>query len=316
MKQSILFFTPYFQERIWGGQKLKEVFHYDTPYEKTAECWAISGHQNGESIINNGALKGKSLRTLWEDERSYFGNITGDSFPLLIKILDAHDDLSVQVHPGDEYANRKENGERGKTECWYIIDCDEGAELVIGHNATSKADFNKYIENGEWDKVLRRVPIAPGDFFYIPSGSVHAICKGVLILETQQSSDVTYRLYDYDRTDDSGQKRELHLERALDVINYPHEDVVMPKRLENREGLTETRLVSNEFFTVCEWVVTGKCMENQNHSFLLASVLRGKGTITVAGEQYDLEKGQHFMLPSHVTDFSLDGDCQLIISHM
>lgn len=136
-------------------------------------------------------------------------------------MLDAAQDLSVQVHPNDEYANAHENGELGKTECWYIIDCQKDAEIIYGHHAKSKEELKAMIQLEKWDRLLRRVKVKPGDFFYVPSGTVHAIGKGILILETQQNSDTTYRLYDYDRKDAEGNLRELHLEKSIEVIDVP-----------------------------------------------------------------------------------------------
>src|SRR5699024_9302212 len=168
---------------------------------------------------------GKTLIELWDNHRALFGNTAGDVFPLLTKILDANADLSVQVHPDDAYAKDHENGELGKTECWYIIDCKAGAEIIYGHHATTKEEFTNLMEQGKWDTLLRRIPIEPGDFFYLPSGTIHALCEGTLVLETQQNSDTTYRVYDYDRKDQKGNKRDLHLEKALDVSTIPHQEM-------------------------------------------------------------------------------------------
>ena len=205
---------------------------------------------NGPSIIENGPYAGKNLIELWNEERHLFGNLEGKVFPLLTKILDANADLSVQVHPNDEYASIYENGELGKTECWYIIDCKEGAEMIYGHTAQSKEEFASMIEKGEWNRLLRRVAIKPGDFFYVPSGTVHALCEGTLVLETQQSSDTTYRVYDYDRKDQYGQKRELHIEKSIDVSMVPHQDAevqIIKTQLPNAELTT---YIKEEFFSV------------------------------------------------------------------
>ncbi len=215
-----LFFEPVLQERIWGGEKLSS-FGYELSSDHTGECWAFSAHPNGPSIVKNGTYQGLSLADLWKEHRELFGNLEGETFPLLTKILDANDDLSVQVHPDDHYAKEHENGELGKTECWYIIDCEEDAELIFGHNAKSKEELDKMIDEGKWEDLLRVVKIKKGDFFYVPSGTVHALCKGTLVLETQQNSDTTYRLYDYHRKDAAGKERELHLGKSKDVIQVP-----------------------------------------------------------------------------------------------
>ncbi len=194
MSREPIFLQPVFKERIWGGRALAETFGYEIPYDKTGECWAISAHPHGQSVVRDGVYAGFTLGQLWEQHRELFGNVSGDRFPLLTKILDANADLSVQVHPDDAYARVHERGELGKTECWYIIDCEEGAELIYGHHAQSKEEFRAWVEQGAWDQLLRRVKIHPGDFFFVPSGTIHALGAGTLVLETQQSSDTTYRL--------------------------------------------------------------------------------------------------------------------------
>ncbi len=272
-----LFLQPVFQERIWGGTVLKEAFGYEIPSDHTGECWAISAHPNGPSVVKNGAFAGKTLIELWEEQPELFGHYDTKVFPLLTKILDANTDLSVQVHPNDEYANDHENGELGKTECWYIIDCREGAELIYGHTAKTKAELIHMIENNEWGKLLRKVRIKPGDFFYVPSGTIHALGEGTVVLETQQSSDTTYRVYDYDRVDESGNKRELHLEKSIEVTSIPHQDAAHSNETEIVPGASITKFVDAEYFTVYRWAIDGKANFEQNEPFLLASVIEGEG---------------------------------------
>ncbi len=310
-----LFLKPVFQERIWGGTELKTKFGYEIPSEHTGECWAISGHMNGPSIIENGPFAGKTLIDLWNEERQLFGDMEGNVFPLLTKILDANADLSVQVHPNDEYANLHENGELGKTECWYIIDCKECAEMIYGHTAQSKEEFSSMIEKGEWNHLLRRVSIKPGDFFYVPSGTVHALCEGTLVLETQQSSDTTYRVYDYDRKDQNGQTRELHIEKSIDVSMVPHQDakVQITKTIVPNAELTT--FVETEFFSVYKWDISGLSSFNQDQPFMLFSVINGEGTLKTTEGTYPLEKGAHFILPSGIGDFEFEGNLSLIVSH-
>lgn len=314
MKQP-LFFKPVFQERIWGGTALKESFGYKIPSDHTGECWAISGHPNGPSIVDNGRYKGKSLIELWDNHRELFGNYEGKVFPLLTKILDSNADLSVQVHPDDTYAAKYENGELGKTECWYVIDCEEDAEVIYGHHAQTKEEFESLVENGEWDKLLNRISIKPGDFFYLPSGMIHALCKGALILETQQNSDTTYRVYDYDRRDQDGNKRELHLEKSLDVTTIPHaaEEVTIKKA--HQEGADITTFLEAEYFSVHKWDIDGKPTFSVNQPFTLFSVLHGSGNLTTDGETYKLTKGDHFIMPSDSDTLYFDGTLELIVSH-
>lgn len=310
-----LFLEPVFKERIWGGTALRDRFGYRIPSDHTGECWAISGHPNGPSTVKNGEFAGKTLMELWEERRDVFGGMSGKGFPLLTKILDANADLSVQVHPDDAYANEHENGELGKTECWYIIDCKKGAQLVYGHHAKTKEEFVRLVEEGKWDSLLRKVPIHPGDFFYVPSGTIHALCEGTLVLETQQSSDTTYRVYDYDRTDAAGNKRELHLQKAIDVTMIPHRDAAVRPRTEEKPGVTITTFAKEAFFSVYKWDVEGTALFTQNEPFELASVLDGEGAMKAGGKTYPLEKGMHFLLPSGFGHFELEGRLTLIVSH-
>lgn len=310
-----LFLQPVFKERIWGGAALKDQFHYDIPSDRTGECWGISGHPNGESIVKNGTFAGKSLGDLWNTNRELFGNMEGKVFPLLVKILDANADLSVQVHPDDTYAEKYENGELGKTECWYVIDCKEGAEVVYGHTAQTKEELQKLIEEGQWDTLLRRVPIKPGDFLFVPSGTIHALCEGSLILETQQSSDTTYRVYDYDRVDQNGNKRELHIEKSLEVTTVPHQDPQLEITVEKRQDAEITTFIRGDYFSVYKWDIAGNFDAKQEEAFMLFSMLEGEGELVVNGQSYPVAKGEHFILPATVNDFSLAGNLQLIVSH-
>ncbi|KML32021.1 mannose-6-phosphate isomerase, class I [Rossellomorea marisflavi] len=311
-----LFLTPVFQERIWGGTALRDQFGYDIPSDKTGECWAISGHPNGQSTVRSGEFAGKTVGELWDQHPELFGNYDSPVFPLLTKILDANADLSVQVHPDDSYANINENGELGKTECWYIIDCDEGADMIFGHNALSKEEFTSMIEKGEWSDLLRRVKIKPGDFFYVLSGTIHALCTGTLVLETQQSSDTTYRVYDYDRTDADGNTRELHIDKSIDVTTIPHTAESVDPKVDSRDGVTITTFVEAEYFTVHKWEVSGHASFIQDKPFQLASVLSGAGTLRVQGEDHVLEKGMHLIIPADVETFEVEGQVELIVSHV
>jgi mannose-6-phosphate isomerase len=310
-----LFLKPVFKERIWGGTALHTEFGYELPNDKTGECWAISAHPNGPSVVENGPYAGMSLDVLWREQPELFGNPEEEVFPLLTKILDANMDLSVQVHPEDSYANVNENGELGKTECWYILDCEEDADMIFGHNARTKEELVGQIQEGNWNELLRRVKIKPGDFFFVPSGTIHALCEGTLVLETQQSSDTTYRVYDYDRRDAEGNLRELHLEKAIDVTTVPHTVAGVTPKVEKRENVIITTFVESEFFTVYKWDVTGKETFQFTEKYLLLSVINGEGVITHNGERYPLNKGMHAVLPVGFGEFQLEGNIELIISH-
>ncbi|MBB6282993.1 mannose-6-phosphate isomerase, class I [Geobacillus subterraneus] len=314
MHQEPIFLTPVFQERIWGGTKLAERFSYDIPSSQTGECWAVSAHPHGQTVVARGPFQGMTLGQLWEERRDLFGHFPSDRFPLLTKILDANADLSVQVHPDDEYAKMHEGGELGKTECWYIIDCKPGAQLIYGHHAETKEELRAMMEAGEWDRLLRKVPIHPGDFFYVPSGTIHALCEGTLVLETQQSSDTTYRVYDYDRVDSQGRKRELHLEKAIDVTTVPHRDTDVHPHVADMPGATVTTFVEGDYFGVQKWDVRGEAEWEQTKPFLIVSVLQGEGELACGGRTYPIRQGDHFILPHQLGRFAVRGALEAIAS--
>lgn len=302
--------TPVFHDKIWGGRKLETVFGYDIPEGAIGECWAISAHPNGDCAIAGGAYAGQTLSWLWDNHRELFGDCEGGEFPLLVKILDAKDDLSIQVHPNDAYAAEHENGSLGKTECWYVLDCDEGATIIVGQRAHDRAEAAQMIEEGRWGDMLNELPIHKGDFFQIDSGTVHAIKTGTLILETQQSSDVTYRLYDYDRSGNDGKPRPLHIEQSLDCIDFnvtaPTSGTVTAPEV---DGVTE--LVRNGIYTVDRVRVNGTRALERDWPFACVSVLDGEGT--VCGEAVHM--GSHLLVPSSVATLELEGTMELIVSH-
>ena len=309
-----LFLQSVMQEKIWGGTKLRDEFGYEIPSDKVGEYWAISAHPNGVSSIKNGRYAGQKLDRLYAEHRELFGNRPEPVFPLLTKILDANDWLSVQVHPDDAYGLKHE-GELGKTECWYVIAADDDAEIIYGHHAKTKEELREQIEAKNWDQLLTKVKVKVGDFFYVPSGTMHAIGSGILILETQQSSDTTYRVYDFDRKDDAGNLRELHLEKSIDVLNIGEPANSRPVNLQV-DNLSSTLLVANDFFAVYKWVLTGQADFTKTVDYTLNSVLNGQGQLTVDGQTYPIRKGDHFILPSDVASWKLEGqELEMIVSH-
>lgn len=310
-----LMIQPVFKERIWGGRHLKE-FGYEIPNDKTGECWGISAHEHGPNMIVNGEHEGKTLKDLWEENTGLFGVQTTDKFPLLTKILDANDELSVQVHPDDAYAQVHENGELGKTECWYIIDCDEDAEIIYGHNAKDKAELENMIHEGKWNQLFNSIKVKPGDFFYVPSGTVHAIGKGIRILETQQNSDTTYRIYDYDRTDKDGHKRELHIEQSIDVISFNKDNSGTEAEVTEVQGTIIRTYVSNSFFTVKQLLIEDHYEYTKHQDYTLMSVLSGEGTLTADGQVYTIKKGDHFILTTEDKKIKLQGKLDIIESYV
>ncbi len=311
-----IFFEPIFKERIWGGTALKEVFGYDIPFDNIGECWGISAHANGMTTVKYGRYKGKTLEELWKKNKDLFGGINGQIFPLMVKILDANQDLSVQVHPDDDCAQIKGTGKLGKTECWYIINCKKNSEIVYGHNATTREEFIRLVEEKKYNELFRRVKIKPGDFFYIPSGTVHALCKGGLVLEIQQNSDITYRIYDYDREEADGKKRELHIKDAIEVIKIPHLDIDYNMLVEEKKNIIVTTFIKTPFFHVHKWDVREKATILNESPFSLVSVIEGRGKIVHKNITYTIKKGDHFLLPAGFRHFTIIGKCELIVSHV
>lgn len=310
-----LFLKPVFQEKIWGGTKLKSVFDYPLESDHIGECWAISAHPHGVCTVENGEYKGLLLDELWKKNPEIFGNPSVDVFPLLTKILDAADDLSVQVHPDDSYG-KEHAGELGKTECWYIISAEPGAEIIYGHHAKTKEELAQMIESGDWEHLLRRIPVQAGEFYHVPSGTIHAIGKGIMILETQQSSDTTYRVYDYDRKDDAGNPRELHIQDSLDVTTVPHIDPVLNIKQVNNGESNVTTFIESDYFNVFEWNVSGVLPIKTTGKYTLVSVLDGFGYLYLNDDEtkFEVSKGQHFILPNEVTKVCFEGDAKMIAS--
>lgn len=305
----ILKMKPVFQERLWGGKKLASRFNYSLPSNQIGECWGMSAHPNGESIVAEGVFEGKTLSDLWENERHLFGDYADATFPLLIKVLDAADDLSVQVHPNDFQAQELEGVPYGKTECWYVVEAEEGAELIIGHTAKSKRELSDHIENGKWDQLLSRQPVTKGDFIFVPSGTVHAIGKGIMILETQQSSDTTYRLYDFDRTDSMGETRELHLDKAITVTTIPQEPVIPEMTAQKVNKGYIKRLVKVSEFNVYHVQAKSGFELQAINRFRALTILTGKGRIG----QLEVNSGDHLMLTMG-TSYQVEGELEWIMS--
>ena len=309
---SIVFLEPIFKEMIWGGNKLAQKFEYKIPSESTGECWAIAAHTNGDSKVITKNFENYTLGKLWEEHRELFGNLEGDVFPLLIKILDAKADLSIQVHPDDDYATKYENGSLGKTECWYVLDCDENATIIIGHNSKSKEELASMVNENKWCDLLREVKIKKGDFFQIEPGCIHAIKGGTMIFETQQNSDITYRLYDYDRLSADGKPRELHTKKALDVITVPFNNYSVERNVRIFEGYTREMLVKCDFYSVEKLNITSHAEILQDYNFMNVSVVGGSGTV----DGIDIKKGTHFILPYNYGTAEFKGNMELLISYI
>lgn len=312
--ESIIELVPVFKEKIWGGRKLETEFGYEIPAGPVGECWAISAHPAGDDEIASGEYAGKTLSWLWDEHRELFGNCEGDRFPLLVKIIDAKDDLSIQVHPDNDYAAEHEDGSLGKKECWYVLSAEPGQTIVVGQRAHSREEFAQMVEEGRWSELLNEIPIKAGDFFQIDPGTVHAIKGGTVILESQQSSDVTYRVYDYDRKQDDGTLRPLHMQQALDVIDFDRAPLTS-----GEVELTGpvTTLEQNECYTV-DLVRVGEDGDAAElavetpHPFTCISVIEGEGVVNGR----EVKKGTHLLALSACDTLELSGTMQVVLSYL
>ena len=312
--ESIIELVPVFKEKIWGGRKLETEFGYEIPAGPVGECWAISAHPAGDDEIASGEYAGRTLSWLWDEHRELFGNCEGDRFPLLVKIIDAKDDLSIQVHPDDDYAAEHENGSLGKKECWYVLSAEPGQTIVVGQRAHSREEFAQMVEEGRWSELLNEIPIKAGDFFQIDPGTVHAIKGGTVILESQQSSDVTYRVYDYDRKQDDGTLRPLHMQQALDVIDF---DCAPLTSGEVELSGPVTTLEQNECYAV-DLVRVGEdgcpaeLAVETPHPFTCISVIEGEGVVNGR----EVKKGTHLLALSACDTLELSGTMQVVLSYL
>jgi mannose-6-phosphate isomerase len=317
-----LFLEPVFRHRIWGGRQLATRFGYEgVPDGPVGECWGISAHPSGPSRVVGGPHDGRTLAEVWASDRAFFGGDRSDGevgpFPLLVKLLDARDWLSVQVHPDDAEAAALEGVPLGKTECWYVVDAEPGAELLIGHRASSRRELAAMIDAGRWDELLLRRKVAKGDFVYIPAGTVHAVGPGLLLCEVQQNSDTTYRVYDFDRTDAAGNRRQLHLDKAKRVITVPWD----PASIEaggtvasQPAGRTST-LLSSPIFDVTLHEVAGDGYRASFPTYELCTVTDGGGQVAWADQEHPLRAGDHLILPADAGEVRFSGRLTIVSSH-
>jgi len=303
-------FSPILKDKIWGGTKLKSLFNKSAETDKLGESWELSGYEGDESVVTNGYLAGNNLTELIE---IYMGELIGDTifdeyglaFPLLFKLIDANENLSIQVHPNDETAAERHNS-YGKTEMWYVVDADPGSELIIGFSDDcSRETYLNAMSEDKVEDLLLKVPVTKGDVFFIPAGRVHAIGKGVVVAEIQQSSDITYRIYDYKRKDDNGNERELHTEQALDVINF--EASREPKTVYTPILNETTPLVTCDYFTT-NMLRFNKRIERHYatiDSFVSYMCLEGNFSIEFEGDITIISKGDTVLIPASIDELSL-----------
>ncbi|MDX1357454.1 MAG: type I phosphomannose isomerase catalytic subunit [Clostridia bacterium] len=314
-----IIFKPLYKNNIWGGRKLENMGK-TLPEGIVGESWEIASHPDGTGIVSSGEYAGKRLDDLTDEFGpellgSAIYNGKGTIFPLLIKFIDANRDLSVQVHPDDDYAFAFENGELGKSEAWYVVDAEPGAKLVSGvKNGTTKAGFIKAIEEGTVKDCLNYVEVNPGDCYNIPAGLVHAIGSGCLICEIQQNSNTTYRVYDYDRTDSTGKKRQLHIEKALDVIDFnAGEGKKVTGLTPNIEDFSRTYFVANKYFAIELLKFQGIINEDtEGERFHCYTVLDGE--IEINGTV--IEKGHSCLIPADAGAYAISGNAKVIKSYV
>lgn len=309
---------PPIKDYIWGGTKLREQYGKESALERLAESWELSCHRDGVSVISGGEYDGMTLPEFIGAHPEALGRNCGRfaDFPVLIKLIDARNDLSVQVHPDDEYALRVE-GEYGKTEVWYIVDCDEGAELIYGFaEETDTETFRKAIEEGTLLDIVNRVPVKKGDVFFIRAGTLHAIGKGILIAEIQQSSNTTYRVYDYGRLGADGKPRELHIDKALDVTECkpPTVKYGQPQRI-NMAGMWRTPIAECEYFFAEKYDIFRSLTVGSPDTFTHLLFLGGKAEIMYGGEcVIHAKKGSSVFVPAGTDTCDIKGKCTVIIT--
>ena len=293
VKKYPLLLEPVIKDYLWGGTKLLDQFGFKSDLQKAAEGWMLSLHKDGTNTVLNGEFKGKLL----SDVLAEFGE-SNESFPLLIKLIDAKDKLSVQVHPSDEYAFKNE-GEPGKTEVWYVVDCEPNSQLVFGFNKTiTKAEFKERIEQNALSEVLNFVPVKKGDVFFIKSGTLHAIGGGILIAEIQQNSNTTYRVSDYGRLGSDGKPRALHIDKALDVTDLKKSNEYCQSFTEQKTDFGSIKPIAEcEYFKAEVLNLKGKA-EFYSKAFISLLVLEGEAAIEYADGTLNIKKGDSVFIPS------------------
>lgn len=308
-------FEPILKERIWGGEKLHAELNKPIISNITGESWEISTVEGDVSVISNGALKGISLNEVIDNfPKEVLGTTVfdkfGKQFPLLFKYLDAKTDLSIQVHPNDELAKKRHNS-FGKTEMWYIMQADEGSRIIVGFKNNSNAkEYVSHLENNTLLALLEEVKVKTGDVFFLETGTVHAIGAGLLVAEIQQTSDITYRLYDFDRVDSEGKKRELHVELALDAINY---NKVETQKKYNKQENVSNEMVNCPYFTTNYLNIAGEINVSKSAtSFTVYMCTEGKFQLEFNRVEYHYSKGDTVLIPAAMTDFNLSGKATLL----
>ena len=305
---SILFFKPIYKKAIWGKTLVKEYFNYDEFPDGVGQAWAFSGQPQESTVCINGPYAGQTLYTLWNEHQELFGNKEG-VFPLIISLVGPEDDLSIQVHPDIEYA-KKIGCPSGKNEAWYFIEANVDASIVYGHNALDRDNLQEYIDQNKWYDLIRYLKVKKDDFVYLPAGLLHALKKGSVVYEIQEATDITYRFFDYQRIDDKGNQRELHLQQAIDCLSYDKEMMknnIQPI-VEQKEHYSKTTYIHNDSFTVSKVEVHGKgAFIDQNYQ--LATIIRGSGKV----DNKEVTVGDNFLIPI-TTTITIEGQMTIMMT--
>ena len=317
-------FKPILKTVVWGGEKIAPYKEIETTQQHIGESWELSGVKGNESIVADSPLEGKTIAEL---VREYKGDLvgkhvyenTGDEFPLLIKFIDALSDLSIQVHPNDELAAKRHNGSKGKTEMWYVVDAEPGAHLLAGLTKQITPDeYAARVANGTITDVLARHDVHPGDVFFLPAGRIHAICGGCFIAEIQQTSDITYRIYDYGRLGLDGKPREVHTELAKDAIDYTVYDNYRTEYTPRQNE--EVEVVSCKYFTTSIYDLTLPYARDLSEidSFLVVMCLSGTGSLEGDGEEVEIHQGETVLVPASADDicFVPDDNMKILTSYI
>jgi mannose-6-phosphate isomerase len=308
-------FLPILKDRIWGGTKLKTYLNKPITSNITGESWEISTVENDVSIVSNGVYEGKSLNELINEfPEAVLGTKVyqqfGKQFPLLFKFIDAREDLSIQLHPNDTLAKKRHNS-FGKTEMWYVMQADENAKLIVGFKEkSSQEEYLKHLNNSTLVSILDTKEVEKGDVFFLETGTIHAIGAGIVVAEIQQTSDITYRVYDFDRVDANGNKRELHNDLALEALNY--EVVPAAKEYDKNENVSNT-VVDCAYFTTNFIPLKGDLhLKYTSDSFKVFMCVEGSFKVTYTNEEYHYIVGDTVLIPAEITNFTISGNASVL----
>jgi mannose-6-phosphate isomerase len=306
---SIIKITPIFKEKLWGGSRLKEKYGMEIPSDTTGECWAVSSHPEGDCVVDGGDFDGMHLSEVYKANKELFGNCENKRFPLLVKIIDANRDLSIQVHPNDEHAH-KLGLPHGKAEAWLILDSSEKGEVVVGHTCKSKSELAQALYNPTQFKWLQRFNVRSNQFYYLPGGTVHAVGAGTMVYEIEQNSNVAYRIYDYERLEGTT-KRELHLDQALKAIIVPDlKREAIPQRMIT-STMKHTNHLRSQHFDVQRFEIDEETTIEQNQMFMILGFLSDG---SVNGIQ--AKAGDHFIALNTCDSLTFSKGSTVIATHI